>query len=156
MLSKLLFPPGSPEGEIAAWADVAKELADFTVTWQKSVGSGLADIVNDPSAFTGFCEKSPITGERPSLDGLTASISQSVGAYVSKVIQVLAISLTILHQVISAILNELNFVVTRAADLDVANLQQTKTLWWDTNCGDGYDSHGLCDTYFFGEIDRGQ
>lgn len=159
LFNKLFFPPGSVEGEISAWADVAKQLADFTDTWRKSIGSGLSDIVNDPSTFTGFCEKSPITGERPSLDGLTGSISQSVGAYVSThkkknstVRRTVRLMFT--YQVISAIINQLGFVVTRAADLDVANLQQTKKLQWDTHCGDGYDSHGVCDAYYFGKFHR--
>lgn len=86
LFDKLLFPPGDINGDIEAWADVAKQVSDFSVVWQKFIGSGLPDVVNDLATFTGFCEKGPITGERPPLDGLTTSVAQSVGAYVHEIL----------------------------------------------------------------------
>ncbi|KAK4504289.1 hypothetical protein PRZ48_005205 [Zasmidium cellare] len=138
LANKLLFPAGSSAGEITSWAEVAQDVGNFAATWQKSIGSGLPDLVNNVTLFTSFGDSSPITGERPSLDGLTNTLSQSVGAYT-----------------ISVIIQQLGWAVARAENLDVSNLQSTQgsSLAWDTGCDNGYDSNGICVGYFFDGTD---
>ena len=137
LLHGLFFPPGDVAGDVTAWSDVAAQVGKFTSTWQQSVGSGLPIVQNNITAFIAMGQQIPISGVRPSLDGLTTSIAQSIGAYT-----------------ISACIQELGWVVSRAEALDVSALQNSgQTLWWDTNCGGGYDSNGICDSYFYDGTD---
>lgn len=56
-------------------------------------------------------QNTPLSGVRPPLDDLASTIAQSVGGYVA-----------------SACLNELNWVVTRAENIDVRSLQNAGNL----------------------------
>lgn len=132
LLHGLLFPPGDISGDVTAWADVAAQVGQFITTWQKSVGSALPVIQNNVTAFNTFAQNVPISGVRPSLDGLATSIGQSVSAYM-----------------ISSCIQATGIVATRAESLDVHALQSGGNLQWDTHCESGYDANGICNAYFY-------
>lgn len=51
VLNKYLFPAGDIKNDVKVWGDVADELADFTKTWQESIGDGVGVVQNNISAF---------------------------------------------------------------------------------------------------------
>jgi hypothetical protein len=109
----------------------------LTTTWKNSTAQALPDIVNNVTVFNVFNMQSGLSGIRPSLSDLENSLSQSLNAYA-----------------ISQMLSELSLVVSRGANTDVNALQTNGTkLMWDTGCGSGYDSYGVCAEWYYDGTD---
>lgn len=131
MLAKL-FPTGTIDERLETWAEVEAAVTAFVKTWETSIGQGLPLLVNDAAAFASWGASSDIAGIQPSLDGLTTTLGQALGAGAA-----------------ALMLNTLNLLVVRAANTDVHALQTNGTaIRWDPGCADGYDEYGICKSYF--------
>lgn len=132
LLDKIL-PDGSVDQQVDTWIEAEGAITDFVKVWETDVGEGLPLLVNNATVFANWGASSGITGTQPSLDGLTTSIGQALGA-----------------AAVSSIFAQLNILVGRAADTDVHALQTNGTaIAWDTGCENGYDAYGICGNGYF-------
>lgn len=127
-----LYPKGTVDGQYQDWTEVSKNVGKATDAFRASVASGLPLIQNDINAFISWSQGSGLSGDRPPLQGLTASMTQSLNTFA-----------------IANIISALGLVVSRAPDTDVHALQTNGSqLNWDTGCSGGY-TNGVCDTFFW-------
>ena len=132
-----LFPSGTVDGQYQDWTAMSKDLGKATDAFRTSVAQGLPLVQNDVNTFIKWSQNSGLSGERPGLDGLVGSMTQALNTYA-----------------IANIISSQGIVVTRAANTDVYALQNNGSrLNWDTGCGSGYDSNGVCSTFFFDGTD---
>ena len=131
-----LYPSGTVDGEYQDWADVSNDLGKVTDSFRASVAQGLPLIQNNVTAFISWSQGSGLSGDRPSLNGLTDSMTQALNTYA-----------------IAQVINSQGIVVSRAPDTDVHALQTNGSqLNWDTGCSGGY-TNGICDTFFWDGTD---
>ena len=101
-----------------------------------SVGSALPDAIDSASTFVQL-GPGGLTGGVVDLSNLTNSLKQSVGTYM-----------------LAAAAQEVGFVITRTAGVDVHALQTNSSAGTgDLGCANGYDSIGICGPWYFDGTD---
>ena len=136
-LTQKFLPTGTVDGQYQTWSLVSQNMGKVTDAYRRSIASGLPEVQNNITNFITWSEASGLSGFRPSLNGLVDSFTQALNTYAA-----------------ARIIASLGFIVTRAANTDVHALQTNgSALAWNTNCDGGYDSSGVCDTYFFDGVD---
>lgn len=131
-----LFPSGTVDGEYQDWTAVAANLGKCTDSFRDSVAAGLPLLQNDVNAFISWSQVSGLSGNRPSLNGLTDSMTVALNTYA-----------------IASVISSQGIVISRAPNTDVHALQTNGSqLNWDTGCSGGY-TNGVCDTFFFDGTD---
>ena len=131
-----LFPVGTVDGEYQDWTVVTQNVGKCTDAFRASVSSGLPLIQNNITSFISWSQGSGLSGTRPSLQGLSDSMTQALNTYA-----------------IAQIISSLGLVVSRAPNTDVHALQtNSSVLNWDTGCSGGY-TNGVCDTFFWDGTD---
>ena len=131
-----LFPTGTVDGQYQDWTVVSQNVGKATDSFRASVASGLPLIQNNITSFISWSQGSGLSGDRPALQGLSASMTQALNTYA-----------------IASIISALGLVVSRAPNTDVHALQTNGSkLNWDTGCSGGY-TNGVCDTFFWDGTD---
>lgn len=134
-VGKYLFPVGTLNTQVAQFDEIANSMGTVTSYLQDNVTSALAAIQNDTETFlaivgSGNFSVNPV----PSIADQSDSILTALNTYV-----------------ISQCLQANNWVVTRAIDTDVNELQANGSAagWNIPGCGTGYDSNSICGAYYF-------
>ena len=131
-----LFPTGTVDGQYQDWTVVSQNVGKATDAFRASVAAGLPLLQNNITSFISWSQGSGLSGDRPPLQGLTDSMTQSVNTFA-----------------IASIISVLGLVVSRAPNTDVHALQTNGSkLNWDTGCSGGY-TNGVCDTFFWDGTD---
>ena len=132
-----LFPVGTLNTQVAQFDEIANSMGTVTSYFQENITSALAAVQNDPKTFlaivgSGNFSVNPV----PSIADQSDSMLKALNTYV-----------------ISQCLQANNWVITRAIDTDVNQLQANgSAVGWDIpGCGSGYDSDSICGAYYFNE-----
>ena len=136
-VGKYLFPVGTLNTQIAQFDEIANSMGTVTSYFQENITTALAAIQNDTVTFlaivgSGNFSVTPV----PSIADQSDSMLTALNTYV-----------------ISQCLQANNWVITRAIDTDVNELQANgSAAGWDIpGCGTGYDSNSICGAYYFNE-----
>lgn len=89
-------------------------------------------LLKDVEAFARMAGAGQFTGGTFDLSGLTDSINLLLGTMMTS---------------ISAVATD--YIITRTAGQSIAEIQSTTDLYWDTGCGGGYDSQGICGAFYY-------
>ena len=134
-VGKFLFPVGTLNTQVAQFDAIANSMGTVTSYFQKNITTALAAIQNDTETFlaivgSGNFSVTPV----PSIADQSDSMLTALNTYV-----------------ISQCLQANNWVITRAIDTDVNELQANgSAAGWDIpGCGSGYDSNSICGAYYF-------
>lgn len=134
-VGNFLFPVGTLDTQVAQFDEIANSLGTVTSYFQENITSALAAIQNDSETFlaivgSGNFSVTPV----PSIADQSDSMLTALNTYV-----------------ISQCLQANNWVITRAIDTDVNQLQDNGSAvgWNIPGCGTGYDSNSICGAYYF-------
>ena len=134
-VAKYLFPVGTLDTQVAQFDQIANSMGTITSYLQDNVTSALAAIQQDASTFlaitgSGNFSVTPV----PTISEKSDSILSALNTYV-----------------ISQCLQANNWVIARAIDTDVNELQANGSAvgWNIPNCGNGYDGNSICGAYYF-------
>ena len=132
-LGNKIFQRGTVDGEYQDWSVISANLGRCTDIFRATVADELPLIQNNLTTFIQWSEISGLSGYRAPLNGLAQNMTQALNTYA-----------------IARILDTQGIVISRAANTDVHALQTNGSqLNWDTGCGGGYDSFGICDTFYW-------
>lgn len=132
-LQDKLFPSGTVDGQYQDWSVIAGNVGKYTDSFRELIAQQLPLIQNNVTTFISWSQMAGLSGNRPPLHGLAENMTQAMNTYA-----------------IARIITTQRIVVSRAHDTDVHALQTNGSILnWDTGCGAGYDSLGVCDTYFW-------
>ena len=136
-VAKYLFPVGTLDTQVAQFDQIANSMGTVTTYLQHNVTQALAAVQNDTATFlaitgSGNFSVTPV----PTISDQSDSILTALNTYV-----------------ISQCLHANNWVIARAIDTDVNELQANgSAAGWDIpNCGKGYDGQSLCGAYYFNQ-----
>ena len=134
-VAKLLFPVGTLDTQVAQFDQIANSMGTVTTYLQHNVTQALAAIQQDAQTFlaitgSGNFSVTPV----PTISDQSDSILTALNTYI-----------------ISQCLQANNWVIARAIDTDINELQANgSAAGWDIpNCGNGYDGNSLCGAYYF-------
>ena len=136
-VAKFLYPIGTADSQLLQMQDVAAKLGDGVKTLQDSVGKALPPMVNDVNAFAAFASSGAFSAFLPPLDQLADSLLNGMMAYL-----------------ISQAYQMNGVFITRALNTSVHALASNGTsLSYNSPCTTGYDSNGVCDTFWYDSVD---
>ena len=134
-VGKYLFPVGTAQSQVTQWSSIANQLGTVAQWYQSNVSEIIPVVNNNVDNFidfasTGLFSVNPL----PDLSDESDNLLKGLTTYI-----------------VSLALTANNVVVGRAVDTDVAQLQQNSSdnLAFNTGCGSGYDSNGICSAYWF-------
>ena len=133
-VAKYLFPTGTLDSQFAQFASISNSMGVVTQYLQNNVSQALAAIQQDPTTFlavtgAGSFSVNPL----PTIPQQSAAMLTALNTYV-----------------ISQCLQANNWMIGRAIDTDMNELQANKSgNWRIAGCGGGYDSNSLCGAYYW-------
>ena len=136
VVAKYLFPVGTLDTQVAQFDQIANSMGTVTTYLQSNVSSALAAIQNDPTTFlavtgSGNFSVNPV----PTISQQSDTILDALNTYV-----------------ISQCLQANNWVIARAIDTSIDQLQKNGSGNWDIpGCGNGYDSSSRCGAYYWNQ-----
>lgn len=130
-----LFPVGTLDTQVAQFDEIANSLGTVTSYFQENITTALAAIQNDTQTFlaivgSGNFSVTPV----PSIADQSDTMLTALNTYV-----------------VSQCLQANNWVIARAIDTDVNQLQANGSAvgWSIPGCGTGYDGNSICGAYYF-------
>ncbi|KAK5162796.1 uncharacterized protein LTR77_011168 [Saxophila tyrrhenica] len=135
-LTTKVYPQGEVEGVVEQWSDIEGAISEFIRSWADDVGNGIELVENDEPTFVSFAEAGSFTSGVRDLSGLTDSIYTVIGT-----------------ELVSVTAATVGYIITRTAGQSIADVQATSDLQWDVDCGDGYDSIGICGPWYYDGTD---
>jgi hypothetical protein len=83
-----IVPSGTVDGQYQDWTAVSQKLGQVTDAFRASIADGLPSIQDYVTSFISWSQNSGLSGFRPPLNGVTASMAVSLNTYaISQIIQ---------------------------------------------------------------------
>jgi len=134
-VAKYLFPIGTTQDQVNQWAAISDQVGTVVQHYQASVSQIIPTINNDVNNFIAFASTGGFSVQPlPDLSHESNALLKGLTTFI-----------------VGKALESSNIHIGRAVDTDVNALQQNSsdTLSYDTGCGKGYDSLGICGPFWF-------